>query len=407
MSITDKRTKMNIKQITENIYYVGVNDRTTVHFEGLWDLPKGVSYNSYIVRGGDSTALIDTVAIGEFGEFLANVQSVTDSIDYLIVNHMEPDHSGSIPGIMARYPNLKIVADKIAIGMIKGFYGIADDSKFYEVKDGDTLDLGGGQVLSFHTTPMVHWPETMMTYLASEQMLFSGDAFGTFGALNGAVIDEDCDIEFYASEMRRYYASIVGKYSPFVQKALAKLSGFPLRYICSTHGPVWHSNISEIVKAYDCMSRQECEEGVVIVYGSMYGNTAKMVDSLASSLKRAGIPHVRVFNAGETGLSFILSEVWRYKGLIVASPTYSMDLFPPIEAFMKAIEIRELKNHVAAALGSFAWAPGVASKKIQERFEALGLPVIGRCDMRMSPDDSIAKALDSLAKEMASAIKPA
>lgn len=395
---------MNIKQLTDGVFYVGVNDRTTVHFEGLWDLPKGVSYNSYIVAG-EKTALIDTVAIGSIGEYLANVLSVTDSVDYLIVNHMEPDHSGALPEIAARFPGLRIVADKIAIGMIKGFYGITDESRFLEVKDGDTLDLGGGKLLSFHLTPMVHWPETMMTYLASEQMLFSGDAFGTFGALNGAVTDDRCDVDYYEAEMRRYYAAIVGKYSPFVQKALKKLAGLPLGYICSTHGPVWHREISRIVDIYDRMSRQETEEGVVIVYGSMYGNTGKLVDSLAVAMNQEGVDKVRVFNAGETGLSFILSEVWRYKGLIVASPTYSMDLFPPVEAFMKAIEIREMKNHVGAALGSFAWAPGIAAKKIEERMAALGMPLVGRYSMKMAPDASSDTALKQIAVEMAAAVK--
>lgn len=396
---------MNIKEICNGVYYVGVNDMTTTRFEGLWSLPKGVSYNSYIVKGTESTALIDTVAVGGITEFIENILRVADAPSYLIVNHMEPDHSGGIPSIVARFPNIKIVADKLAINMIKGFYHIDDDDRFIEVTDGSKLDLGGGKTLSFHTIPMVHWPETMVTYLASEEVLFSGDAFGTFGVLNGTPDDDSLDFDFYEPEMRRYYAAIVGKYSPFVQKALAKLQGIPVSYICDTHGPVWHRHAARVIELYDKMSRQEQENGVVIVYGSMYGNTQRMAFKFASLLSERGVKVARVFNASETELSIILADVWRYKGLVVASPTYSMDIFPVVESFIKALEIREIKNKVTASLGSYAWAPRIAADKIEQRLSLLGLQTVGKVSMPMSPNKKTDDELTVLADEFAKAMK--
>lgn len=396
---------MNVKQICDCVYYVGVNDRTTARFEGMWALPKGVSYNSYIVKGAAASALIDTVAVAQMPLLLDNIERLADTPKYLVVNHMEPDHSGSIPAIAERYPDLKIVADRIAISMIKGFYHIDDDGRFIEVKDGSTLDLGGGHVLSFHTTPMVHWPETMMTYLSSRGVLFSGDAFGTFGALDGTPSDDSEDTFLrFEEEMRRYYAAIVGKYSPFVQKALAKLSGLELRYLCSTHGPVWSRHLQEAVGLYNRMSRQEPDDGVVVVYGSMYGNTAAMAERFATMLADRGVKVRHIFNAGETELSFILAQVWRYRGLVVASPTYSMDIFPPVEAFVRSLEIRGISGRVAVALGSYAWAPGVAAEKIEKRLSALGLQVIGKEAMQLSLDAGVDSRLDSLADDFTAAL---
>lgn len=389
---------MNVKQICDCVYYVGVNDRVTTHFEGLWELPKGVSYNSYIVKGADKTALIDTVAVAEMPEFIDNILRVAEAPQYLVINHMEPDHSGSIAAVVSRFPGIKIVADKIAIGMVKGFYNLDNPDLYIEVKDGSTLDLGGGHVLSFHTTPMVHWPETMMTYLESRGTLFSGDAFGTFGSLDGGTpSDLDGTFAVFEPEMRRYYAAIVGKYSPFVQKAFAKLDGLKIDYICSTHGPVWHKHISDVIALYDRMSRQDPDDGVVIVYGSMYGNTQRMVERFATMLSERGVEVKRVFNAGETEMSFMLAEAWRYKGIVIASPTYSMDLFPPVEAFVKALEVRDIKNRVVAALGSYAWAPKLAADRIADRMAALRLDVAGKVSMSMSLNSKTEEELTALA----------
>ena len=266
-------------KISERIGYVGVNDHIKTIFEGLWPLPFGVSYNSYIVSG-EKTALIDTVEAGFSEEYLGKIKSMIGDrkIDYLVVNHMEPDHSSSMEFIRRQYPEIRIVTNAKAVPMIAGYYGITDN--IIVVKDGESLDLGGA-VLTFYMTPMVHWPETMMTYLNEEKTLFSGDAFGTFGAVDGDIRDSfgarlcgwlggqsDTFSEF-SSEMTRYYSNIVGRYGIPVQNALKKLSSIKTERICSTHGPVWEKQIPEVVSMYDSLSRYEGGRGVCIVYASM------------------------------------------------------------------------------------------------------------------------------------------
>lgn len=358
---------MNIRNITDGISYVGVNDRTTHRFEALWPLPAGVSYNSYIVKGSSKTALIDGVEISECDKLLTNIREIagTETPDYLVINHMEPDHSGSIKVLRSFFPEMTIVGNAKTLEMVKGFYGIEDN--LLKVADNDTIDLGG-LTLTFKLTPMVHWPETMMTYVNERNVLFSGDGFGCFGAINGGVIDSETDVEYYIPEMYRYYSNIVGKYGVFVQKALAKLKDLKIDYICSTHGPVWHDGVKRIGGIYDKLSRYEAETGVVIVYGSMYGNTEEMAEAIASRLAEKGIKNIRVHNASYSHLSYILSDIFRYKGLIIGAPTYSNTLYPPIESVMQAIKTRELKNRVVATFGSYTWAPQ-AVKRINSVLE--------------------------------------
>ena len=245
---------MNIKEISESIYYVGVNDRTTQRFEGLWPLPYGVSYNSYIIKS-DKNALIDTVEQSEAGLFIDNIEKVLQgkNLDYLVINHMEPDHSGSIIDVVNRYPNVKIIGNTATVNMIKGFYGLENQELYQVVKDGECIDLGG-KSLKFVMTPMVHWPETMMTYVCEDNILFTGDAFGTFGALNGAVVDYEMNTDIYFHEMYRYYSNIVGKYGVHVQRALTKVSDLNIQMICPTHGPVWKNELAKGVELVDNLS---------------------------------------------------------------------------------------------------------------------------------------------------------
>ena len=235
----------NITEIRPNIFYVGVNDRTKHLFEGLWPLPLGVSYNSYIIKD-EKIALIDTVDFCYTELYLSKIRAILGNhpIDYLIVNHMEPDHSASIRAIREYYPQVKIVGNSKTIGMIEGFYGICDN--FCEIKDGDTLSLGNKN-LKFYMTPMVHWPETMMTFDETEGILFSGDGFGCFGTVDGGFLDTRINVDKYWGEMVRYYSNIVGKYGSPVQRALQKLGGLPISAICSTHGPVWTENIAKVI----------------------------------------------------------------------------------------------------------------------------------------------------------------
>lgn len=394
---------MNIKKILDNVYYVGVNDNMTKLFEGLWPLPYGVSYNSYIVKG-EKIALIDTVHKDNSKQFIENIKKVicNQSIDYIIVNHMEPDHSGSLNDVLTSYPDAKIICTKVAYPMIKGFYGISDESKFQFVKDGDEINLGNYS-LQFFTAPMVHWPETMVTYFKEEKILFSGDAFGTFGSLNSDVIDSNISTDLYFNEMYRYYSNIVGKYGRFVQKALEKLSGLEINYICSTHGPIWHSKIKEVINITDKLSKYETEEGVVIVYGSMYGNTQKATEHISAKLNECGVKKIIIHNASSAEMSDMISDAFRYKGLIICSPTYSGSIFPPIDAFLTALKLREIKNHTVAVLGSFTWASS-AEKLIRQQIEEMKLDLVGSIAMPHRPNAEILSQIDKLITEFCAKI---
>ncbi|HQN86868.1 MAG TPA: FprA family A-type flavoprotein [Bacteroidales bacterium] len=350
-------------KINRFVHYVGVNDRKTHLFENLWPLPLGVSYNAYLVVG-EKIALIDTVESCYASELLEMIVRTVGNrpLDYLIVNHMEPDHSSSINVIRQAYPGIQILGNAKTTQMLEGYYGAHQG--IIEVKEGDSLCLGG-ETLRFYLTPMVHWPETMMTYCEQEQLLFSGDAFGTFGALNGAVLDQDMDLSPYWDEMYRYYANIVGKYGSPVQKALQKLSGLDIRVICPTHGPVWKKELNKVVGIYDKLSRYEGEKGVVIAYGSMYGNTARTAMRMSKELASLGLETVVMHNLSVSSLSDVLRDVFKYRGLVIGSPTYNAGLFPPVEALVNALAARNVKNKVYACFGSFTWA-GAAAKKLQE-----------------------------------------
>lgn len=396
---------MNVRNITEGIIYAGVNDRVTEKFEALWPLPNGVSYNSYVVVGTEKTALIDTVEVGTIIDFLHGLNEILPegkNIDYIVINHMEPDHSGSIPLILAKYPEAKLVGNKQTLSMAKGFYNV-EDTRFLEVADGSVIELGG-KTLKFTLTPMVHWPETMMTYVLEDKVLFSGDAFGTFGALNGGVVDQEMATGWYRDEMYRYYSNIVGKYGKFVQKALEKLAGIEINYICPTHGPVWHYKIEEVLGIYNRLSRYESEPGVTVVYGSMYGNTAEVAEEIARQLSARGVRNIKVHNASTSDMSYIISDAFRYEGLIVGSATYSMHIFPKVEEFMIAMETREIKNKVIATFGSFTWAPG-ASPRLLEYTDKMKLTPVHSVLMKQGITDEVKKEISILADKFVKELK--
>ena len=245
--------------VSNKVHYLGTNDRKKSLFENNWPLPNGVSYNSYLIAD-QKCALIDTLEFGSKDDYLEEIENILEGrdLDYLVVNHMEPDHSSMIGWIIRKYPNVKIVANLKAFKMLDAFYGIPEESIF-EVKDGDELNLGYHN-LKFVLTPWVHWPETMMTYDTTDQVLFSCDAFGSFGTLDGGIFDDEINFSFYEDEMRRYYSNIVGKYSHMVQKAFAKLSGISIKMICPSHGPVWRTNPSKALELYDKWSRHDSDK---------------------------------------------------------------------------------------------------------------------------------------------------
>lgn len=390
---------MSIAEIQPGIRYVGVNDRTTTRFEALWPLPAGVSYNAYLVVG-ERVALIDTVE-SHFGDRLFdNIRrEIGDRpIDYLVINHMEPDHSSSIEALRLRYPGICIVSNAKALQMVEGFYGIGDHT--LEVKEGDTLDLGG-LTLAFYMAPMVHWPETMVTWCPERRTLFSGDAFGTFGALDGGITDSQLDPARYWDEMRRYYASIVGKYGAPVQKALQKVRGLDLGTICSTHGPVWQEQIPQVLDLYDRMSRYEGEPGAVIAYGSMYGNTERMAERIARHLAEAGVKKIVMHNLTYSDPSFVLRDIFRYDTLVVGSPTYNGALFPPVAQLLEMIAARGIPQRRFAFFGSFCWA-GCAVRSMADfaqrmKWEPVGEPV----EMKQGFTDDADDACRTLAQRIA------
>ena len=390
-------------EIKGNVHYVGVNDRNKTLFENLWPLPYGVSYNSYLIDD-EKVALVDTVDVCFFELYLKKIRSVIGDrpIDYLIVNHMEPDHSGAISLIKQYYPNVVIVGNKKTFEMIEGYYGVGGDRLV--VTDGGTLSLGKHQ-LNFALVPMVHWPETMVTYDATEKILFSGDAFGCFGALNGGVVDTAINTDIYWDEMRRYYSNIVGKYGAPVQKALQKLKGLDIQMICATHGPVWTAEIPRVIDIYDRLSRYQAEEGVVVAYGTMYGNTEEMAETIAEELSRQGIRNIVMHNVSRTHHSHIIADVFKYKGLIVGCPTYNTQMYPEMESLLSKLAARDIKGRYLGWFGSFTWA-GAAVKKIAEfnerlRFEAVGTPV----EMKQGMKADIAALSRELAVAMADRLK--
>ena len=348
------------QEIAKDIFYVGVNDRQKHKFENMLPLPLGVSYNAYMIID-EKTALIDTVDIAMGDLFIDKIQSQLKGrkLDYLIINHMEPDHSGSIKLIRKYYPEMIIVGNSKTLSMVEGFYGV--DNNMLEIKDEEVLSLGKHK-LQFHLTPMVHWPETMMTFDQGEKVLFSGDAFGCFGTLDGAVVDTDMNIDRYWDEMTRYYANIVGKYGAAVQKALKKLTPLDIEMICSTHGPIWKEYVSEVVDKYDQYSRYDSEEGVVIVYGSMYGFTELMAETVAQGLAQNGIKTIIIHNVSKSDPSVILQDIFKYRGLIVGSPTYSNELYPEVESLLRKIEIRGVKHRIFGCFGSFTWASAAVKR---------------------------------------------
>lgn len=390
-------------EIKGKVHYVGVNDRNKSLFENLWPLPYGVSYNSYLIDD-EKVALVDTVDVCYFEVYLKKIRSVIGDrpIDYLIINHMEPDHSGSISLIRQYYPNAVIVGNKKTFDMIEGYYGVGGDRLV--VGEGDVLDLGHHK-LNFALIPMVHWPETMVTYDATECVLFSGDAFGCFGALNGGVIDSKINTDIYRNEMVRYYSNIVGKYGAPVQKALQKLQGLNIEVICSTHGPVWTEEIPHVIAVYDRLSRYEAEEGVVVAYGTMYGNTEEMAEVIAEELSNQGIRNIMMHNVSRTHHSHIIADVFKYKGLIVGCPTYNTQLYPEMEALLGKLAARDIKGRYLGWFGSFTWA-GAAVKKITEfneklKFEAVGNPV----EMKQAMKEDVALRCKELAVAMAERLK--
>lgn len=388
-------------EIANKVYYVGVNDRNKALFEGLWPLPYGVSYNSYLIDD-EKVCLIDTVEVDFFVQFIENLREVLGDrqIDYLVINHMEPDHSGSLALLRKYYPDIQVIGNKKTFDMMAGFYGIKDNT--IEMKNGEELSLGS-HTLQFFMTPMIHWPETMMTLCKGDvSHLFTGDAFGCFGALNGGFIDQEIDTEWAWLEMVRYYSNIVGKYGIPVQNALKKLAGIHIDYICSTHGPVWHKYVDKVISLYDRMSKYETDPGLVICYGTMYGNTERMAEQIARSASLAGVKDIRLYNVSKTHHSYILQDIFRFRGLIVGAPTYNAGLYHEIDVLLQEVANRDIKHHLIGWFGSYSWASKAVAaigewNENRLHFEKVGEPV----EMKQALTPEIKAECTRLGREMA------
>ncbi len=394
----------NRVKLSEDTFWIGVNDRRTHLFENYWPLPNGVAYNSYLICD-EKVALIDTVEISKMEEYIDKIRDILGEekkVDYLIINHMEPDHSGAIKAIINEYPDVQLVGNRKTFPMLEGFYGIHDN--FVEVKEGDSLKLGRHE-LRFYMAPMVHWPETMMTFDETDKILYSADAFGSFGTLDGGIFDDEINLDFYEEELRRYYSNIVGKYGMQVQKALNKLSGLDVKMIASTHGPVWRSHIDKIIGDYQKWSRYETEEGVVIVYGSMYGNTEKMAEIIARTLSEEGIKNIRVYDSSKTHSSYIINDIWKYKGVILGSSAYNGGIFTPMRALIRELEHIMPKNHLLAIFGSMSWGGG-GVRTLEKFAETIKWDLVAdSVEARHSAQHKDIEKLVELAKAMAAKLK--
>ncbi len=373
-------------EIRPGIYWIGVNDRTTDLFEGLWPITQeGVSYNSYLVDG-DKKALIDLAKGFKTDEFLSQVAEVVDParLDYIVINHMEPDHTG-ILGVLRRLaPQATILLTEKARDMLAAFYQVTDNVRV--VTDGETLSLGS-HTLQFFSTPFVHWPETMMTYETSQQVLFACDGFGGYGALRGAIFDDECtDLAFYERESLRYYVNIVAVFSRPVLRAIEKLAGLPIQVIAPSHGLIWRRNPGRIVELYRQWAGYAAgpaEVGVTLLYGSMYGHTEKMMNAVAQGVSGAGVP-VEIFDVARTHVSYVLPALWVNRGVLVGAPTYEGGLFPAMVQTLDMAARKHVYNRKAAYFGSYGWGGG-ARREFEHLCESLKWQVVDALDFRGGP----------------------
>ena len=356
-----------VKKITEDMYWIGASDRSLELFENVYPIPKGVSYNSYVILD-EKTVLLDTVDHSVCSQFLENLEHVLDgrTLDYIIVNHMEPDHCASLAEVVIRYPEVKFVGNAKTFTMMKQFFDFDVDNRAVVIKEGDTISTGK-HTLAFAMIPMVHWPEAMVTYDAYDKVLYSADAFGTFGALNGNIFADELNFEAeWLEEARRYLTNIVGKYGAQVQSALKKAAALDIEMICPLHGPVWRENLGWFIDKYQKWSTYTPEDhAVLIVYASIYGNTESAVNVLAGKISDAGEKNIAMYDVSKTDPSYILAEAFRCDRIVFACPTYNAGLFPKMETLLSELKAHNFQNRKVAVIENGTWAIS-AGKQMKE-----------------------------------------
>lgn len=392
-----------IHEIQPLLYWVGASDRRLERFENLFPIPQGVSFNSYLFMD-KKTALLDTVDASVTQQFLENVTHALAgrTLDYLVINHMEPDHCANIEELVRRYPEVRVLGNKKTFQLFSQFYNLNIEKNQFLVQEGDIIELGE-HTLEFFFAPMVHWPEVMLTYERTKQILFSADAFGTFGALNGNLFVDQMEYDrHFLSETRRYYANIIGKFGPQVQAAFAKLPLSSISMICPLHGPIWRDSIQYIFDKYQLWSTYTPErEGVVIAYASMYGNTESAMNKLALLLSDRGVKDIRMFDVSRTHLSEIVSAVWENSHLVVASPTYNMHLYSGMANLLEDLSALGLRNRKVAILGNHSWA-SAAKKSMEEMVSSMkNCEILVSMDIKSSMKDEQLPELEAMADTIA------
>lgn len=367
-------------EMTPGVHWIGVNDRTTDLFEGMWPIHReGVSYNSFAIKD-EKNVLVDLAKAFKTGEYLDRINEVfpVEELDYIVINHTEPDHTGALPVLCRLAPQAQILCSAKGKDMLIGFYHL-DESRIRVVSDGEQLNIGS-RTLSFYMTPFLHWPDTMMTFDDRDGILFSCDAFGGYGALSGAIYDDNCeDLEYYREEALRYYANIVSLFSPMVLKGIEKLekAQLPIKIIAPSHGIIWRKNPLEIIELYRKWAfyfKGEAEMGVTLLYASMYGNTEKYMNAVAQGVSSEEVP-VKIFDAARMHSSYVLPSIMRYKGVVLGVPTYESGMFPPTAHQLDIIERKGLRNRFAGIFGSYLWSGG-ARKEFARFSEKLKWEVV-------------------------------
>ena len=395
------------REVTDDIIYIGVSDRRIQLFENVYPIPRGVAYNSYVLLD-TKTVLFDTVDRSVTGQFFENLTAVLDGrdLDYLVVNHMEPDHSSAISEVLVRYPNAKVVCTRTAAIILNQFFDCDISGRSVLVGEGDTLNTGR-HTLTFVMAPMVHWPEVMMTYDDISGALFSADAFGSFGALNGNLFADEVDFpKDWLSDARRYYCNIVGKYGKQVQAVLKKAGTVNIKILCPTHGPVWRNNLGWILDKYNLWSSYTPEDkAVMVVYGSVYGGTESAANAVAAKISQKGIADVAVYDVSKTHVSELIAEAFRCSHIVLASITYNMGIFTPMKNFLLDLEAHNLQNRTFAFIENGSWGP-VSGKLMKEITDRLAnCSVAGeKVTIKSSPAVKDTSAINALADAVASSV---
>ena len=397
-----------VKRINDDLFWVGGTDRRLALFENAYPIPRGVSYNAYLLLD-EKTVLFDSVDRAITEQFFENIDALLKgrALDYVVVNHMEPDHCATLGEIVLRYPGVQVVCNPKTIPIIKQFYNFDIDSRAIVVKENDTL-CTGRHTFTFLMAPMVHWPEVMVTYDTTDKTLFSADAFGTFGAMNGNLFADEVNFERdWLDDARRYYTNIVGKYGPSVQTLLKKASGLDIRTLCPLHGPVWREDISWYVDKYLTWSSYEPEEkAVMIAYGSIYGNTENAANILACKLAERGIRNIAMYDASSTHPSTIISEAFRCSHLVFASATYNGGIFSSMEHVLMDLKAHNLQNRTVALMENGSW--GVLSgKQMKEIIGSMkNMTILEQMvTVKSSLKESQIEELDSMADAIAESMK--